>query len=366
MDKMLLEIFHREVERQSRFGLIASADLDAALECGDMDRIWYSVQSLLGAAGNASKLLWPPQPQTPKHPQPQIPKRGEDLRESLGVPDSSPLEPRAFRNHFEHFDERLEQWATSSQRRNFTDSNVGTTGMISGLDPGDYLRNFDTKEYAVTFRGDKYPLKPIIEALQDLHNKTQSASGGIRQSRSDPASNILDLRGDGTMENPEMSEDKGKKPGVNKQLPGDLISHLSKEIELMSNNTTTSRLRAALLVWIGPFILLGVFVSRGLTTNDTLDLKWWLIVPAFFVGSVMYGLISMMSGRIENYAWTKCNEWRELIATAATGGEMDPTVVQEKIKDDVIVQSINRWYTVIWGAMFVSFIVVVVIAYCIV
>lgn len=166
MDKMLLELFHREVERQSRFGLIAASDLEAAIECRDMDRIWYSVQSLLGAAGNVSKLLWPGKP--------KIPKRGEDLRESLGVPDSSPLEPRAFRNHFEHFDERLEKWATSSQRRNFADSNVGTISMIPEFDPDDYLRNFDTNEFAVTFRGDKYPLKPIIEALQDLYDNTQS------------------------------------------------------------------------------------------------------------------------------------------------------------------------------------------------
>ena len=163
MDKMLLRIFHTEVERQARFGLIAASDLDEALSSGDMDRIWYSVQSLLIAAGNVSKLLWPSQS--------SVPNRGEDLRTSLGVPDSSPLEPRSFRNHFEHFDERLEQWATSSHRRNFADSNVGPTGIIAGLDPGDYLRNFDTNKYAVTFRGDAYLLKPVADALRELHAK---------------------------------------------------------------------------------------------------------------------------------------------------------------------------------------------------
>lgn len=37
MDKMLLRIFHTELERQARFGLIAASDLDAALASGDMD-----------------------------------------------------------------------------------------------------------------------------------------------------------------------------------------------------------------------------------------------------------------------------------------------------------------------------------------
>jgi hypothetical protein len=155
MDKMLLRIFQTEVERQASFGLIAATELDTALRSGDMDRIWYSVQSLLIAAGNISKLLWPSRS--------RIFKRGEELRASFNVSDSSPLEPRTFRNHFEHFDERLEQWATSSQRRNFADSNVGPAGMISGLDAGDYLRNFDTSQYAVTFRGDTYSLKVQAE-----------------------------------------------------------------------------------------------------------------------------------------------------------------------------------------------------------
>ena len=161
MDKMLLRIFQREVERQTRFALLSATDLETGLKAGDVDRIWYAVQALLVAAGNVSKLLWPPRP--------SVPNRGEEVRQSLSVPDDSILAPRAFRNHFEHFDERLEEWAASSQRKNFVDSNVGPTGMISGLGPTDYLRNLDTTQCAVTFRGDTYLLKPLVEALSELH-----------------------------------------------------------------------------------------------------------------------------------------------------------------------------------------------------
>ena len=161
MDKMTLRIFQREVERQCRFALIAAEDLRQALNIHDKDRIWYSVQAFLVASGNISKLLWPPSP--------SIPERAAELRTTLAVPSSSPLEPRVFRNHFEHFDERLESWAISSQRHNFVDENVGPTGMIVGLDPGDYLRNFDTTHCAVTFRGDIYNLQPIIDAILNLY-----------------------------------------------------------------------------------------------------------------------------------------------------------------------------------------------------
>lgn len=163
---MLLWLFCNEGERQCRFGLTASDDLQAALNTPDMDRIWFSVQSLLVAAGNVSKLLWPPSPRTPN--------RGEEVRRALGVADDSPLAPRVFRNHFEHFDERLEGWAMSSTRRNIADSNVGPPGMIGGLDPGDFLRNFDTAGFAVTFRGGTYPLRPIVDAMAELGQKARA------------------------------------------------------------------------------------------------------------------------------------------------------------------------------------------------
>jgi hypothetical protein len=89
---MVLRIFQMEVERQCRFSLIALQDLEKALQNCDMDRIWYSVQSFLGAAGNISKILWPPNR--------DFSARGAELRASLFVSGDSPLEPRTFRNHF--------------------------------------------------------------------------------------------------------------------------------------------------------------------------------------------------------------------------------------------------------------------------
>lgn len=165
MDLPVLRLFQREVERQCEFALLAHADLKRALEAHDGGRIWYSVQAFLVATGNISKLLWPPQPREPS----KLPERAQELRDSLSVSASSPLEPRAFRNHFEHFDERLESWATTSARRNFIDSNVGRGPAVAGFDVSDYLRNFDTKDHSVTFCGDTYALGPLLEAIEVLH-----------------------------------------------------------------------------------------------------------------------------------------------------------------------------------------------------
>ena len=100
--------------------------------------------------------------------------RGEKLRKSLGIEDNSPIQPRNFRNHFEHFDERLEEWAESSERHNFVDSSVLPPNMIAGIDQKDYLRNFDSTTWTLTFRGDKYELKSIIKAIYELYPKVSS------------------------------------------------------------------------------------------------------------------------------------------------------------------------------------------------
>lgn len=189
MKKIVLEIFQREIERQCKFSVIAINEIHSGLKQGDSDKVWYAIQNLLIATGNISKIFWPSYQKLEKDGKrlekegnvkeaerllkkaEELGKRGAGLRGSLGVKDDSPLNPRKFRNHFEHFDERLESWAVSSRRRNFVDSNIGPSNMIVGIDPEDYLRNFDNTTWTLTFRGDKYELGPIIDAIIQLHKK---------------------------------------------------------------------------------------------------------------------------------------------------------------------------------------------------
>jgi hypothetical protein len=135
------------------------------------ERFWYSVQAFLVAAGNISKLLWP----SYRRGEERIPERGPELRATLAMEENSPLAPRTFRNHFEHFDVRLEEWAVSSQHRIFVDANIARTAVIDSFssEPGDYLRNFDPTTFTVTFRGDSYHLLPIVEAIKQLRHKTR-------------------------------------------------------------------------------------------------------------------------------------------------------------------------------------------------
>ena len=162
LDENLERVFIMEIKRQCTFALIAADDIDLALDKKEMDRIWYSIQSFLVAAGNLSKMFWP----TIKTKK----ARGLYLRSIFSLKNNSPIASRSFRNCFEHFDERLEEWISSSKQKNFIDSNVGPPGMIKGIDDKDYLRNFDNSNCALTYRGDSYSLKPVIEAIKDVNS----------------------------------------------------------------------------------------------------------------------------------------------------------------------------------------------------
>ena len=159
MDPHVTTVFKSEVRRQSKFALMAADDLKTSLEQQDQDRIWYAIQVILVSVGNLSKLFWPSKTRT-----------RDDLREEYSLSDDSAIAPRNFRNHFEHFDERIEAWANSSSQM-FIDSNVAPPGMISGIDSSEFLRNFDPESYAVTFRGDLYPLKPVLEEVNRIHEQ---------------------------------------------------------------------------------------------------------------------------------------------------------------------------------------------------
>jgi len=190
MNDQRQEIFLLEVEKQCKYALIAADDLKRALKTQDLDRLWYSLHSFLVAVGNISKLLWPSRPKMPRkakiRSKPQVPNRGGELRAHLSVPADSPLAARTFRDHFEHFDERLEAWAMQARPGPFVDSCVGPPEQFfAGLTAKDFLRHFDPRTYTLTFRGEVYHLLPIIEAVRGLYRKLMEA-GPRRRKRAGP------------------------------------------------------------------------------------------------------------------------------------------------------------------------------------
>ncbi len=166
MEKTLLRQFQIEVERQCQFAMIALQDMEEASANSDGRLFWYSVQGLMVAVGRISRLLWPPDP--------LFPKRGPELRESLGVGEDSPLSALEFVEHFEHFDKRLETWYVTSEQRRFFDSYTEPLDVLAETAPGDRFRGFQTEKNAVLFHGQIYEVEPVSRAVEDLQARAEA------------------------------------------------------------------------------------------------------------------------------------------------------------------------------------------------
>jgi len=166
MERFLLRHFQAEVERQCQFAMIALEDMEESSASGDGKLFWYSLQGLMVAVGRISRLLWPPDP--------LFPKRGEQLRESLGVGEDSPLKARKFVENFEHFDKRLETWFVTSEHHRFFDSYTEPLDVLAETAPEDRLRGYDTDKNAVLFHGEAHELGPVARALDELQRRAEA------------------------------------------------------------------------------------------------------------------------------------------------------------------------------------------------
>jgi hypothetical protein len=162
MDLQLLRTFQKQVLVQCEFMRFAAYDLNESLKIRNAKRTFYSLQNFLNATANVSKALWG-----------QRGSRLEErkaLRESIGVTDDSPLRLVALRNHFEHFDERLETWWRDSTTHNYIDFNLLPKTAIYNPDLTDidWFRNFDPSTTDVYFWGEEFNVQQLINEVQRI------------------------------------------------------------------------------------------------------------------------------------------------------------------------------------------------------
>ncbi len=165
MDSRLINLFQSEIKNQCDFALHSIESINKLMMPPtanfDSNEVWFYIQSFLISTANVSKLLFGTKP--------KISTERKLLRKTLNVSDDSAIRIRDMRNHFEHYDQRIERWNKTSTRRNFADKLIGPTNMISGIDPQDHFRHFDTSKGAIRFNGEEYLIQPIVDELVKIH-----------------------------------------------------------------------------------------------------------------------------------------------------------------------------------------------------
>ncbi len=155
-------IFISEIVKQAKIANRAAERLKATTDHFDEIEVWCSIQSILVAAGNVSKILWPPRKSSTA--------RGNALRTLLGVDDRSPLCDRKFRDHFEHYDERIEGWFENNHSAVYMDSSIDSFGSIWGGNPSNRHRSYNPLTQTLTFRGESVDIASLLHALEEIRN----------------------------------------------------------------------------------------------------------------------------------------------------------------------------------------------------
>lgn len=152
-----------EIVLQTKIAFKASERLQITHEHFDDVETWCSIQSILVAAGNVSKILFP---------NAKYKLRGERLRQILNVEKNNPLSSRKFRNHFEHYDERIEEWFSNISGGVYDDLsmnphlNMGVFGVV----PNFTHRGYNSFNNTVVFRDEILDLNQLLYALKDIYN----------------------------------------------------------------------------------------------------------------------------------------------------------------------------------------------------
>lgn len=153
-------IFIGEIDLQSKIARRAAEHLQSASESFDHTEIWGSIQSILVATGNISKILWPNK---------KYEKRGERLREILNVGENNPISNRKFRNHFfEHYDEMVEKWFKNNPNGVYIDLAMNPSLPRSGTN--NTHRGYNTFNNTIVFRGELLDLNEVLKAIEIIQH----------------------------------------------------------------------------------------------------------------------------------------------------------------------------------------------------
>ena len=156
-------VFISEIVLQSKIAELAAKRLSAIKDNFDQIEVWSSIQSILVAAGNVSKILWPKEK--------KYAVRGKRLRELLNIDDNNKLSDRSLRNHFEHYDDRIERWFEGKSSAVYRDLVIDPLKPIWGDALVSQHRAYNPLKHTLTFRGESFDLAAVLKELKEIRIK---------------------------------------------------------------------------------------------------------------------------------------------------------------------------------------------------
>lgn len=172
MDEFLERIYLEQAKHECEACFAAIEMFNAALADRNKDDPFARAMELVHRAAAVSRIFWPPGSRN-KHARQRSQRRADALRKSLQIPDKHSVQARTLRDHFEHFDERLDDWAERSKNRNIVGKLLGPRNAIGGnaIQDSDIIHHYDPATKIYAFRGEKFDIQELATGLDDIYKR---------------------------------------------------------------------------------------------------------------------------------------------------------------------------------------------------
>ena len=130
---------------------------------------------LIHHAAAVSRIFWPPGGRNKQNAK-RAHRRGQVLRDMLSLQSGHSVQNRSLRDHFEHFDERLDDWAENSRNKNIIQRLFGPRAAIGGdsIQDSDIILHFDPATNVFGFRGEQYDIQNLATGIRDIYQKAKA------------------------------------------------------------------------------------------------------------------------------------------------------------------------------------------------
>lgn len=125
------------------------------LQNHNKNETWLLIQTILISTGNISKIFWPVK---------KYKDRGIHLRDLLQIESYSPLRNRTFRNSFEHYDERLEDFLKDKDSFDYVDLAINPS--LSYFNRNDCHRGYNAFNHTLIVHGETLDLNELISEVE--------------------------------------------------------------------------------------------------------------------------------------------------------------------------------------------------------
>lgn len=163
-----VEMSIREIWTQAHFAEIAYSHIDPKAANGN-DAVFSSIHSFLSHCAMVSKMLL-------ANYDTATTRTIEDI---LGLPNLSAIHTKTFRNHLEHYDERLRSWiGQHGVNIMIGDYNIGPKSAIQ-IPNMVFVRHYDPATSTFTFVNDDFDLNALFAEVHGIKNVADTWVKGV-------------------------------------------------------------------------------------------------------------------------------------------------------------------------------------------